>query len=186
MNTMTISANATNLEVLKKDASQTQKKGLPYMMASVVIWSLVLVIQFIDRPIMIKNFYTFMCSCLMMPLAYGFSKVVGANIFKKMVNPIAKLGFLCTMNQNLYILIVMWASSVHPEAMLMLYCMVFGAHLLPFGWIYDNRAYTFISITEAIGAFFVTLFFGNAATAALLVILQIVLCILLYMDIRKG
>ena len=95
------------------------------------------------------------------------------------------MGFLCTMNQMLYILIVMWAFSQKPDAMMMLYAMVFGAHLLPFGWVYNSRGYTFVSITETIGALILAMSFGNAVAAAFMVIMEVVLTILLFIELRK-
>ena len=111
--------------------------------------------------------------------------MVKADIFKKTDNPINKLGFLCTLNQMLYIVIVMWAFSKIPEAMMMLYAMVFGAHLLPYGWVYDSKAYSFAAITETIGALIIFHLFGNVMTAAFMIIMQIVICICLAIDNRK-
>ena len=173
------------MDTLKKDAIKTQKKGLPFIMASVVIWMIIFLLQFGDRGIKATNMLTFMCSCLLMPLAFFFSKIVKADIFKKTDNPINKMGFLCTMNQMLYILIVMWAFSQKPDAMMMLYAMVFGAHLLPFGWVYNSRGYTFVSITETIGALILAMSFGNAVAAAFMVIMEVVLTILLFIELRK-
>ena len=185
MNTYTMTESIIHLGALKKDAQVTQKKGLPFIMASVVIWSLILVVQFMDKGIETKNLYTFMCSCFLMPLAFVFSKVVKADIFKKTDNPINKLGFLCTMNQMLYLIIVMWAFSKNPEAMVMLYAMVFGAHLLPFGWVYDSKAYTVVSIIETIGALLIACLFGTAPAVVFMIVMEIVLCIFLFAENRK-
>ncbi len=175
-----------SLKELKKDTQENQKKGLPFMMSSVAIWTMILITQLINKPIEATNLYIFMCSCFMMPLAFVFSKVVKVDIFKKTDNPVNKLGFLCTMNQMLYLLIVMWAYSKSPEAMLMLYAMVFGAHLLPYGWIYDSRAYTFAAITETIVALIFSYLFGKVITVAFMIVMQIVVCICLIIENRKA
>ena len=80
----------------------------------------------------------------------------------------------------------MWAYSERPEAMLMLYAMVFGAHLLPFSWIYDTRSYAAVSIIETIGALIITLVWGSRITAAFMIIMQIIISTWLYLDIRKA
>ena len=126
-----------------------------------------------------------MCSCYLMPLAFMFSKIVKADIFKKNSNPICKLGFLCTMNQMLYLIIVMWAFNRSPEAMLMLYAMVFGAHLLPFGWVYNSLAYKVAAILETVGALLIALTFGNAATCVFMIVMEIILCICLFIESKK-
>ena len=168
------------LNVLKKDAQEAMKKGLPFTLASVVIWGLILVVQSLDLDLSVKNMCTFVCCVLLMPLAILFSKVVGADIFRKTPNPVNKLALLNTLNQFLYILIVMWAFSRAPEYMVMVYAMVFGAHLLPFSWAYDSKAYLVISIVETVGA--LVLYF----LAAFIVIGEIVLSTLLGLDCKKN
>ena len=165
MDTYNISAGSRSLDSLKKENIEIQKKGLPFIMASVVIWMIIFILQLGDRAVYRTNVYTFMCSCLLMPLAFFFSGIIKADIFKKTDNPLSKLGFLCTMNQMLYIVIVMWAFNQKPEAMMMLYAMVFGAHLLPFGWLYNSHAYTAASVIETIGALILGVCFGNGVTA---------------------
>lgn len=186
MDTILLKGCIDNLNVLKRDAQDMQKKGLPFMMASVVIWSLIGAMQFIKRDISVINMYTFSCSCFLMPLAFIFSKMIKADIFKKTDNPINKLGLLCTMNQMLYLVIVMWAFNKSPENMLMLYAMVFGAHLLPFGWVYDSKAYTFAAVAETIGAILIFHLLGREITVAFMVFAQLVVCICLAAELRKA
>ena len=174
------------LKKLKKDAQETMKKGLPFVLASVVIWILILAVQFISKDIRTVNMCTFVCCCLLMPLAILFAKIVKADIFKKRVNPLNRLALLCTLNQFLYILIVMWAFSRQPDAMLMIYAMVFGAHLLPFGWLYDSKAYTVISIAETAGALVINQLWGNIPTAGFIAAGEIALSVLLYRDCIAG
>ena len=186
METENLSESVNQLNKLKKDAQETMKKGLPFVLASVVIWVLILAVQFISNDIRTVNMCTFVCCCLLMPLAILFAKIVKADIFKKMVNPLNRLALLCTLNQFLYILIVMWAFSRQPDAMLMIYAMVFGAHLLPFGWLYDSKAYTVISICEAIGALAINQLWGNIPTAGFITAGEIILSVLLYRDCNAG
>ncbi|MCR5250762.1 MAG: hypothetical protein K6E50_09175 [Lachnospiraceae bacterium] len=185
MNPANMTVSIEHLKALKSDAQKMQKKGLPFMMASVIIWTLILLVQFSGKAVVTKNLYTFMCSCFLMPLAFLFSKIIGADIFRKTQNPINKLGLLCTMNQMLYLLIVMWAYSRKPEAMLMLYAMVFAGHLLPYGWVYDSKTYTVFSVAETIGALAVSLILGNVATAVFMIAMQCAVCILLFAEVRK-
>ena len=186
METENFKESVHQLNKLKKDAQETMRKGLPFVLASVVIWILILAVQFISNDIRTVNLCTFVCCCLLMPLAILFARIVKADIFKKMVNPLNKLALLCTLNQFLYILIVMWAFSRQPDAMLMIYAMVFGAHLLPFGWLYDSTAYTVISIAETIGALVINQLVGNIPTAGFIAAGEIVLSILLYRDCVAG
>jgi hypothetical protein len=185
MNTFNLKESIEHLNKLKEENATSQKKGLPFMMASVLIWTIILIIRLLDMKTGAMNLATFCCSVLLLPLAFVFSKVLKADIFKKMENPIAKLGFLATLNQMLYIVIVMWAYSDCPQAMLMIYAMVFGAHLLPFGWLYDTKSYTVVSIVETIAAMVINLVFGAVAMAAFMIVMQIILSIVLFTDVRK-
>ncbi len=185
MNTFNLKESIEHLKKLKEENATSQKKGLPFMMASVLIWTIILIIRLLDMKTGAMNLATFCCSVLLLPLAFVFSKVLKADIFKKMENPIAKLGFLATLNQMLYIVIVMWAYSDCPQAMLMIYAMVFGAHLLPFGWLYDTKSYTVVSIVETIAAMVINLVFGAVAMAAFMIVMQIILSIVLFTDVRK-
>ncbi|MBR3468235.1 MAG: hypothetical protein IKH28_00825 [Lachnospiraceae bacterium] len=174
------------LNELKKEAGVLQMNGLPYMLASLVIWSLILLWQFVIKNVVIQNWLTFFSTPILMPVAYLVSKPLGADIFKKTDNPVSKLAFLCTMNQMLYILIVMWAFSESPKAMVMLFACIFGAHLLPFAWTYNCKSYMVCSIVEAIGSIFIGSFLGNKILIPFMLALQIILCISLWRGIKKS
>ena len=68
----------------------------------------------------------------------------------------------------------------------MVYAMVFGAHLLPFCWVYDSKAYLVISIVETVGALVLYFLLGSAAAAALIVLGEIILSVLLWVGCRKN
>ena len=186
MNTNNLSESMLHLEALKKESQQAQKKGLPFIMSSVVIWVVILMVQLMDVSVVTRNLYTFMSCCLLLPLAFLFSKIIKADTFRKTKNPMDQLGFLCTMNQMLYLLIVMWAYSKAPEAMVMLYAMVFGGHLFPFGWVYDSKAYTIVAVMETVGALIMAVAWGSIAAVLFMIIMEILLCIFLFIEVGKD
>ena len=94
MNTFNMKESIEHLKKLKEENATSQKKGLPFMMASVLIWTLILIIRLLDMKTGAMNLATFCCSVLLLPLAFAFSKMLKADVFKKMENPIAKLGIL--------------------------------------------------------------------------------------------
>lgn len=128
------------LRELKMDNKKKQKRGLHFIIASVVLWIAILVIHVLPLPILTKNLYTFFCSAPLVPLAYFISKLIGVN-FQNRDNPLSNLGVLFAVNQMLYILIAMWVYTAVPDKMLMVYAMIFGAHLLPYGWLYQSKTY---------------------------------------------
>ena len=133
------------LNELIKDCAQRQKRGLHFIMASVVIWGLILAVQLTDLSMEQKNLFTFCCSAVLFPLAWGLSKVLKID-FEGKGNPLTKAGILFSINQMLYILIAMWVFAAVPEKMLMVYAMIFGAHLMPFSWLYQSKGYLVFSI----------------------------------------
>ena len=48
-----------NLEELRQDIMSQQKKGLPYIIGSVVIWILIAIVSALDLPLMTRNILTF-------------------------------------------------------------------------------------------------------------------------------
>ena len=177
--------NEKSINELRHEASVIQKKGAPFMMASVIIWIMITIIRLLPVSLYRMNLLTFCCSVLLIPLALLFSKIIGADIFKKTDNPVNKLGILCTANQMLYILIAMWAFSMNPESMLMIYAMAFGAHLLPFSWIYESRTYLVMSIVATIGSLITACVFGGVVMSAFMIFCQIITSVLLLVECRK-
>ena len=122
---------------LRKEIAIQQKKGLPFIMTSVIIWLLILLVSILDINMNMKNLLVFCCSCPLLPLSWIIGKLIKVDIFSK-ENPLGQLGFIFTLNQMIYLLIVMWVFSAVPEKMIMVYAMVFGAHLFPYSWLYKG------------------------------------------------
>ena len=176
---------STDYRELKTEVMKLQKKGLPFMLTSVVIWTAITIVRTLPVDIMTKNLYTFYCTSFLMPGAVIFSLITGAKIFFKFQNPFNKLGLLNTMNQMLYLLIVMWSFSQKPEAMLMLFAMVFGAHLLPFSWLYESKTYFVTSIVTTLGAMIISIFAPELYVGLFMIVCQIVMSVLLMIECRK-
>lgn len=64
------------LSELRIDNMKKQKKGLHFILASIVIWTAVLIIHASDLPILTKNLFTFCCSAPLVPLAFLLSKLL--------------------------------------------------------------------------------------------------------------
>ena len=85
----------------------------------------------------------------------------------------------------LYILIAMWVFAAVPEKMLMVYTMIFGAHLMPFSWLYDSKSYLVLSIVIPIGALIIGLFFPPWVLAAVMIAVEVVFAICLHAECKK-
>lgn len=128
------------------DIAKRNKKGISFILASIILWTGILIVWLIpSQDVATKNLLTFFCSVPLMPLAFLFSKIVKAE-FSVKDNPLNNLGILFSINQSIYLLIVIWAYNSAPRDMVMILAMVFGAHLLPFSWLYKSKAYLVMSI----------------------------------------
>ena len=186
MTAITLNNCTESLNELRKDAALIQQRGLPFMMASVLLWTAIMVSRICMTDVNQMNFFTFCTSAMLMPLASLFGKMLGADIYRKTANPINKLGFLCNINQFLYLPIAMWAYSAHPDSMLLIYAIIFTAHLLPFSWVYDSRIYFTAAFVESIGVILVGYRFGYPVAMGFIVVMQIIVCIRLFMQVKED
>ncbi|MGE5417875.1 MAG: DUF7010 family protein [Acidobacteriota bacterium] len=131
---------------MRADIASRTKRGISFILASIVLWIGITVVWVLPiENISMRNLLTFCCSAPLMPLAFLFSKVVKAE-FSIKGNPLNNLGILFSVNQMLYLLIAIWAFSGAPEKMVMIIAIIFGAHLLPYSWLYNSKAYLVMSI----------------------------------------
>lgn len=135
------------IDQLRSDLARRSLRGLHFILASIVLWTGVLVVWYFltAENIYTRNLFTFICTAPLMPLAFAFAKLLKAE-FSAKDNPLNNLGILFSLNQFLYILIAMWAYAAAPTNMVMIIAMIFGAHLLPFAWLYQSRAYLIMSL----------------------------------------
>lgn len=173
-----------NLEELRNDIIVKQKKGLPFIVTSVVIWLLITIVTTINVPIGTKNILVFCCSCPLLPFSWIIGKIIKVDIFSK-ENPLGQLGFLFTCNQLIYLLIVMWVFAAVPEKMVMVYAMVFGAHLLPYSWLYKSNAYKVFAIALPIIALIIGNVTSDTILAGVFFALEIIFSVILSFELKK-
>lgn len=179
-----IKENKTDLEILRNDIVIKQKKGLPFIGASVVLWLLILIVIMLDLPQNKENLFVFCCSCPLLPISWMIGKVLKVDIFDKS-NPLGNVGFLFTCNQFLYVLIVMWVYSAVPDKMVMVYAMVFGAHLLPYSWLYKSISYRIFAIVIPIVSLIVGCVFSTFLVAVTMLIIEIIFVMALFVEVHK-
>lgn len=172
------------LKELKKDCIVKQKKGLHFILASVIIWVLITGVELTNWPILTKNLFIFCCSAPLLPIAFLLSKLIGVD-FQNKNNPLTKLGILLSVNQVVYLLIPMWIFQASPEHMLMVFAIIFGAHLMPFSWLYESRTYLFASIIIPIVSLYVGLTLGGPTLAIVMVAIECIFSLCLYIETRK-
>lgn len=172
-----------NLEELKEDCARKQKKGLHFILASIVIWGLVAIIHMTNYPILTKNFLTFCATAPLVPLAYLISKLIKVK-FSDKSNPLNQLGILFSINQMLYLIIAMWIYAVIPDKMVMVIAIIFGAHLLPYAWLYSSKIYGMMSVVVPITAIIIGNYFEVYGLAILMFVLEIVFSLILTQEVK--
>lgn len=173
-----------NIEGLRLDCAIKQKKGLHFILASVVIWGLMLIIHLTSLPILTKNLLTFCGTAPLMPLAFVISKIIKID-FQNKENPLTNLGVLFSVNQILYLLIAMWIYAAIPDKMLMIIAMIFGAHLLPYGWLYKSKSYIIFAILIPVLSLVIGLNFEPYVLAIVMIIIEIIFSLALIYENRK-
>ena len=172
------------LDELRDDMRVSQRGGLPFIAASVIIWLLISAVTAIGLPQLTENLAVLCCACPLFPLAKGVGKLFGVDIFDRK-NPLWKIGVIATCNQMIYLLIVMWAYAATPGKMLMVYAMIFGAHFLPYSWLYKSKIYLVSSIVIPIAALAMGLYLPRTVMAGALACYQIVFAVILYKTTKE-
>lgn len=173
-----------NLDEMRLDSACKQKKGLHFILASIIIWGAVFVVHLTTLPILTKNLLTFCFTAPLLPLAFMISKVIKVDFTNK-DNPLTNLGVLFSANQMLYLLIAMWIYNAVPEKMVMVLAMIFGAHLLPYGWLYKSKSYVLLSVVIPITALIVGANFPSYIVAGFMITVEIIFSLLLSNEVKK-
>jgi hypothetical protein len=173
-----------NLDEMRLDSAFKQKKGIHFILASIIIWGAVFVVHLTTLPILTKNLLTFCFTAPLMPLAFMISKIIKVDFTNK-DNPLTNLGVLFSANQMLYLLIAMWIYNAVPEKMVMILAMIFGAHLLPYGWLYKSKSYMVLSVVIPVAALIVGVNFPPYIVAGFMIAVEIIFSLLLSNEIKK-
>lgn len=174
-----------DFEILKRDCATRQKKGLHFILASVVIWILLLMTYLSNLPILSKNLVAFCCTAPLVPVAYLLSKLIRVD-FQNKSNPLSILGIIFSVNQVLYLLIAMWIFSAVPDKMLMILAIIFGAHLMPYGWLYNSKSYFAMSVIIPVVSLAIGLNYEPYVLAIVMLCIESVFCMALFIENKKA
>ena len=171
-----------DLDELRTDIAKRGKKGLPFIIASVLIWCAILIVWLLPiEDVLMKNLLTFCFSAPLVPLAYMISKIIKAE-FSTNDNPLSKLGLLFSYNQFLYLLIAMWIYPTLPDKMVMVLAIIFGAHLMPFGWLYKSKAYFVMSVLISFTSIIIGIMFNAIVVSIVMILFEFIFCIWLIIE----
>lgn len=172
------------VDTLRDNCIYKQKRGIHFILSSLILWGLITIAFATDLPIVWKNMMVFVCSMLLMPLAVMFSKLLKID-FSNKSNPLTNLGIIFSVNQVLYILIAMWAFVFAPQYMLMIYAIIFGAHLMPYGWLYKSKSYFAASVAIPLVVLISAIYFSPMYVGACVWLVVAVFCLGLWRENRN-
>jgi len=119
-----------------------------------------------------------------MPLAFLISKIIRVD-FQNKENPLTNLGVLFSLNQMIYLIIAMWIYPTIPDKMLMVIAIIFGAHLLPYGWLYLSKIYMVLTILIPIIALIIGLNYDPYVLGLIMILIEIVFSVLLFFEVKS-
>ncbi len=173
------------LKHLKIEFAVKQKKGLPFIMASAVLWFIMLIAFLTNLNLATKNIIAMCCSALLMPVGMLFGKILKVDMFCK-DNPFSSLSVVAALNQLMYLPIVLWTMYAVPDKMIMVYAIVVGAHFLPYYWIYFSPTYFYASIIISIVSLIFGIYFSQVIVCVAFIAFDILICILLCLENKQA
>ena len=173
------------LNMLKLEYAVKQKKGLPFILSSTVLWMIMLIAFLTKLDIATKNMIAMCCSALLMPVGMIFGKIIKVNIFSK-ENPLSSLSIIAALNQLLYLPVVLWAMYAAPKKMIMLYAIVVGAHFFTYYWIYFSPTYFYAAIIIPVVSLILGMYFSQVIVCLAFVLFDILICLLLCLENKQA
>ncbi|NHN27591.1 hypothetical protein FIA58_018070 [Flavobacterium jejuense] len=149
-----------NITDLKSEIQLQAKNGIDFILAAGIVWLLISYIWTLGYSSYQKSIFTFMIGSILLPLAFGLSKIIKTN-WKVKDNPLQPLGLWLNFAQLIYFPFLIFTLIKHPDYFIMAYAIITGAHLFPYAWFYDEIGYAAWAILISVGTLLLTL---NIAT----------------------
>ena len=131
---------------LRTDLAQRTKRGLPFVIASLILWILVFLVWCLPlSSTPWRNLLSLFCALSPMLSVFLVAKVMRVEFWPKK-NPLRGLVILLTLNPILDLPLVLGAWSAPPGTIVRILAVLCGARLLPFYWLYHSRSYLIMSI----------------------------------------
>jgi len=184
---MTTEMTTEKLDELRNELSIKAKNGIDFTIAASIIWLIIAYLWTLKFEAYNRSIFVFIAGAPLLPMAFLFSRILKTN-WKITNNPIQPLGLWLNLAQLFYFPFLIFTMIKMPEYFIMVYAIITGAHLFPYGWFYKANWYSIISGIIVIGALllglnlsFEKMYFVALFTSVSLIILT--LC--LYFDTIK-
>ncbi|QBA64009.1 DUF7010 family protein [Muriicola soli] len=145
-----------NLAELKLEIQLQAKYGIEFMVSAGIIWCVIAYIWTLEYSSFDRSILTFIVGAVMLPLAFGLSKIFKTK-WKIKDNPLDSLGLWLNFAQLIYFPFLIFTLLKFPDYFIMAYAIITGAHLFPYAWFYDEIGYAVFAVVISVGALLITL-----------------------------
>lgn len=145
-----------SLYQLKTEIQSQAKNGIDFILSAAIIWLAISFIWTLDFTAYNKSVFTFMIGAILLPLAFGLSKIFKTN-WKVKDNPLQPLGLWLNFAQLIYFPFLIFVLIKYPDYFILAYAIITGAHLFPYAWLYDEIGYAVWAILISFGTLIITL-----------------------------
>jgi len=146
-----------DLSKLKLEIQLKAKNGIDFILAASIAWvGISLIWRFTLNTPYEKSVFTFVFGAILLPVAFGFSKIFKTE-WKIKDNPLQPLGLWLNFAQLIYFPFLIFMLIKYPDYFIMAYAIITGAHLFPYAWFYDEIGYAVTAILISVGALLISL-----------------------------
>lgn len=149
--------NQNDLDSLRLELSVKAKNGLDFIIAAIIVWSVISLIWTLPYTNYSKSVLTFIAGGPMLPLALLISKILKTD-WKVKDNPLQPLGLWLNFAQLFYFPILVFVLIRQPEYFVLTYIIITGAHFFPYAWYYNVRAFAVMAGVISFGSMMVALY----------------------------
>ena len=148
--------NQNDLDKLRLELSVKAKNGLDFIVAAIIVWSLISFIWTLSYSDYDKSVMTFIVGGPMLPLAFLLSKVFKTT-WKVENNPLDPLGLWLNFAQLFYFPMLVFVLIMKPEYFVLCYVIITGAHFFPYAWYYNTKAFAVMAGVISLGSMAIAL-----------------------------
>ncbi len=142
------------LDDLRMELSLKAKNGIDFILAAAMIWFVNSYLWTLPYSDYNKSIFIFIAGGMMLPLAFGISKIFKTT-WKIKNNPLQPLGLWLNFAQLFYFPFLIFVLVTTPKYFIMTYAIITGAHFFPYTWFYNEQAYAILAGVISIGAFLI-------------------------------
>lgn len=177
-----------DLDSLRLELSVKAKNGLDFVLAAIIVWSLITFIWTLSYTDYNKSVLTFIVGGPMLLIAFLISKIIKTT-WKIKDNPLQPLGLWLNFAQLFYFPILVFVLIRKPEYFVMTYVIITGAHFFPYGWYYNVKGFTMMAGIISFGAMMVALYVSSEQLYMIpmfMVVALIILAVWIYVSYSRN